>query len=90
MAARTPWVNPEPTWRLYDALASVAGVDRPLRCADPRVSCVVAGVGDGSLASVTNLSDQAVDADVLHDGAQPRRLSLGPYDVHTFLHPTYQ
>jgi endo-1,4-beta-mannosidase len=90
MAARTPWANPEPTWRLYDALASVAGVDRPLRCADPRVSCVVAGVGDGSLASVTNLSDQAVDADVLHDGAQPRRLSLGPYDVHTFLHPTYQ
>jgi endo-1,4-beta-mannosidase len=37
MAARTPRVNPESTWRLYDALAAVAGVTRPVTVADPRV-----------------------------------------------------
>jgi endo-1,4-beta-mannosidase len=85
MAARTPRVNPEPTWRLYDALADVAEVSRPLRCADPRVSCVVAGTGDGALASVTNLSGQPVEA-VVADRGDERAMALGPYDVHTFLH----
>jgi endo-1,4-beta-mannosidase len=86
MAARTPRVNPEPTWRLYDALAEIAGVERPLRCADPRVSCVVA-VGDGvALASVTNLSGDAVDAVVAGPEGQ-RTLALEPYDVQTFTHP---
>jgi endo-1,4-beta-mannosidase len=86
MAARTPRVNPEPTWRLYDALADIAGVERPLRCADPRISCIVA-TGDGvALASVANLSDEAVDAVVeLRDGS--RRFALGPYGVQTFTHP---
>jgi endo-1,4-beta-mannosidase len=36
-AARTPRVNPEETWRLYSALADVAGVSRPVRVDDPRV-----------------------------------------------------
>ena len=79
MAARTPWVNPEPSWRLYEALAELAGIARPLRCADPRVSCVVAG----ELASVTNLSDQPIDA-VVTGGDRPRDMHLDPYDVHTF------
>lgn len=86
MAARTPRVNPEPTWRLYDALADIAAVDRHLRCADPRVSCVVAA-GDGAgLGSVTNLSGDSVDA-VIREGGRQRTLELGPYDVHTFTHP---
>jgi endo-1,4-beta-mannosidase len=86
MAARTPRVNPEPTWRLYDALAGIAGVERPLRCADPRVSCIVAA-GDGvSLASVTNLSDEPVDA-VVERAQGQRALRLGPYDVQTFTYP---
>ncbi|MGH2908087.1 MAG: beta-mannosidase, partial [Solirubrobacteraceae bacterium] len=86
MAARTPRVNPEPTWRLYDALADLAGVERPLRCADPRVSCAVAA-GDGvSLASVTNLGADPVDA-VLDGAGGERTLALGPYDVHTFTQP---
>ncbi len=86
MAARTPRVNPEPTWRLYDALADLAGVERPLRCADPRVSCAVAE-GDGvSLASVTNLGAEPVDA-VLDGAGGERTLALGPYDVHTFTQP---
>ena len=38
MAAATPRVNPEDTGRLYGALAVAAGVRRPVRVADPRVS----------------------------------------------------
>ncbi|MCE7000456.1 cellulase family glycosylhydrolase [Saccharothrix sp. S26] len=37
MAARTPRVNPEPTWRLYAALAVVAGVPPRVRVDDPLV-----------------------------------------------------
>lgn len=32
---RDPFVNPEPTWRIYDALASQAGVARAVRVAGP-------------------------------------------------------
>jgi endo-1,4-beta-mannosidase len=37
MAAVTPRVNPEPTYRIYDALAEIAGVRRPVTVEDPRV-----------------------------------------------------
>ncbi|WP_017573903.1 glycoside hydrolase 5 family protein [Nocardiopsis halotolerans] len=37
MAALTRAANPEPTWRLYDALAAEAGVRPGVRVADPRV-----------------------------------------------------
>lgn len=37
MAAQTLGVNPEPTWRLYAALAEVAGVTPEVRVHDPRV-----------------------------------------------------
>ena len=37
MAAQTLGVNPEPTWRLYSALAEVAGVQPDVRVNDPRV-----------------------------------------------------
>jgi len=37
MAAQTMGVNPEPTWRLYAALAEVAGVTPEVRVLDPRV-----------------------------------------------------
>lgn len=37
MAARTPGVNPEDTYRIYSALAEAAGVERPVRVDDPRV-----------------------------------------------------
>lgn len=38
MAAQTPAVNPEPTWRLYAALAELAGVAPEVSVADPRVT----------------------------------------------------
>jgi endo-1,4-beta-mannosidase len=37
MAAVTSRVNPEPTYRLYDALAELSGVTRPVTVEDPRV-----------------------------------------------------
>lgn len=37
MAAALPHVNPEPTYRIYDALAAMAGVSRPVTVADPFV-----------------------------------------------------
>jgi endo-1,4-beta-mannosidase len=87
MAARTPRVNPEPTWRIYDALSDLAGVPRPLRCADPRVSCItLEGVEGPGLASVTNLSPEPLEATLIERGTE-RALQLAPYDVHTFTHP---
>lgn len=93
MAARTPWANPEPTWELYDALADMAGIDRPLRCDDARVSCATLRFADRELAIVTNLSSEAVSAnprspgdtaweDVL-TGAEwgTAAMALGPYEA---------
>jgi hypothetical protein len=37
MAAALPHVNPEPTYRIYDGLAAMAGVSRPVTVADPLV-----------------------------------------------------
>ena len=39
MAAALPAVNPEPTYRIYDALAVIAGIERDVVVDDPRV-CV--------------------------------------------------
>ncbi|CAM5465576.1 beta-mannosidase [Leifsonia shinshuensis] len=47
-AARTPFINPEPTWRLYEALAEEAGVDRELRVDDPRVLAATMVRDDGT------------------------------------------
>ena len=68
MAACSPGVNPEPTWALYDALADVAGVGRPLRCNEARVSCATLPCTGGDLAVVTNLSADAVSADLQGSG----------------------
>ncbi|NAZ74753.1 beta-mannosidase [Kineococcus sp. T13] len=48
MAACSPRVNPEPTWRIYDALASVAGARRQVTVADPLVWCDVLEREDGT------------------------------------------
>ena len=47
MAAHLARVNPESTWRLYDALAEVAGARRSVRVHDPRVFCDVLVREDG-------------------------------------------
>jgi hypothetical protein len=48
MAALTPSVNPEATSRLYDALATYAGVSRPVLVSHPRVAADVIVRSDGS------------------------------------------
>lgn len=86
-AANTPVVNPEPTWRLYDALADLAGVRRPLRCADPRVSCVVVTRGHHALACIFNLSSEPLTARVSGDFGGDfgsRDVELGPLGVQTY------
>lgn len=46
-AAETPFCNPEPTWRLYQALADEAGIERPVTVADPRVAAAELQHEDG-------------------------------------------
>lgn len=47
MAAALPRVNPEPTYRIYDALAAIAGVSRAVTVADPLVHVGEMGHADG-------------------------------------------
>lgn len=61
-AARVPRVNPEDTWRLYDALADEAGVERPVRFDDPRVLVDGLSHRDGrEFAWLINASGETID-----------------------------
>jgi endo-1,4-beta-mannosidase len=85
MAAVTPRVNPEPTHRLYDALASFAGVRRPVTVEDPRVSADVLDRADGTRFAVlvsqaeTELRVKPVVAGNGPDGFE--EVVLEPYGV---------
>jgi hypothetical protein len=85
MAARTPWANPESTWRIYSALATAAGVSRPMRVDDPRVLAGRIRTGGRELLLLVNWSSDALalepgtDADT--PGAWPLRLE--PHGVAT-------
>ena len=89
MAAQRPGANPEPTWRLYSALATAAGVSRPLRVEDPRVMVGGLSVGERDAFVALNLSPGTVTADLetdgrsvlSADGATVSRLVLAPYEV---------
>ncbi len=52
MAALTPRVNPDATVALYGALATHAGVRRPVAVDDPRVACDVLVHDDGTRFAV--------------------------------------
>jgi hypothetical protein len=52
MAALTPRINPDATVTLYQALATEAGVRRPVTVADPRVSCDALVRDDGARFAV--------------------------------------
>ena len=60
MAARTPWANPENTWRIYSALARLAGVERRIHVDDPRVLAGVLRGGTRDTAVLVNCSSSAV------------------------------
>jgi hypothetical protein len=86
MAARTPWANPESTWRIYSALATEAGVSRPVLVDDPRV--LVGRIRSGSSETVVfvNCSSDAVSLEPTEsDGVKPAEpvwpLTLEAYGV---------
>jgi endo-1,4-beta-mannosidase len=89
MAGARPWANPEPTWRLYSALATAAGVSRPLRIEDPRVVIGALSVGERDAFVALNISPDSVTGDLVTDGRSilsadgtaVTRLALAPYEV---------
>ncbi|MFE2496912.1 cellulase family glycosylhydrolase [Streptomyces scopuliridis] len=91
MAARTARVNPERTHRLYEALAEVAGVRRPVTVGTPLVGADVLVHEDGRrFAWLVSQSERELtvrpetgDA-ALHDlvsGERLERVEIGPYGV---------
>jgi len=61
LAAASARVNPEPTWRIYDALATVAGLSRPVTVEDPRVMAAELRHRDGrSFVWLVSQSDTEV------------------------------
>ena len=93
MAARTPRVNPESTWRLYAALAAAAGVQLPLAASDPRVMTGRLRTGAGEVAVLVNTSAQQVEVALVTTGTalygrgdtapgEPlQQLVLAPFEV---------
>ncbi len=93
MAARAARVNPESTWRLYSALATSAGIDRPLSVRDPRVITGGLRTPAGELAVLVNASPDQVEVSIAtagsasyrRRGAEPgealSRLKLAPFEV---------
>jgi len=85
MAARTPRVNPEDTWRLYSALADATGLHRPVRVDDPRVLVGRIRTGRGERVILVNCSFDTIGAELLaqpgHEPCSPRVLTLAPSGV---------
>ena len=92
MAASRPQANPEPTWRLYSALADAAGVDRPVRTDDPRTIVGPIIVGGSNAFMVLNISPEDHDAKLLSpstalylapskEGKAIGTLHLAPYEA---------
>jgi hypothetical protein len=91
LAAMTPDVNPEPTYRLYAALAAEAGVRVPVRSHDPKIFTDTLVRDDGRRFAWFVSQDDAPRSVVPHlagaslvelDGSGPvARITLGPYGV---------
>ncbi len=92
MAASRPAANPEPTWRLYSALADLAGVARPVRADDPRIIVGALKVGGKDAYLALNVSPGTVEANLLApnksislasspSGERVSTLHLAPYEV---------
>ncbi len=90
MAAALPRVNPEPTHRIYDALAGLAGVSRPVTVADPLVHVGELRHADGrrfvwlvsqspSALTVTPVAEGKLTE--LGSGTPIDEITLAPYGV---------
>jgi endo-1,4-beta-mannosidase len=90
LAAASARVNPEPTWRVYDALAEIAGLSRPVTVEDPRVFAAELRHRDGrNLVWLVSQADTEVTvkptvqghlAD-LHTGRPASEVTLDAYGV---------
>jgi hypothetical protein len=90
LAAGSARVNPEPTWRVYDALADAAGLSRPVTVEDPRVLAAELRHRDGrNFVWLVSQSDTEVTvkptvqgrlAD-LHTGQPVEEVTLDAYEV---------
>ena len=90
LAAASARVNPEPTWRVYDALAELAGLSRPVTVEDPRVFAAELRHRDGrNFVWLVSQSDTEVTvkptvqghlAD-LHTGQPADEVTLDAYGV---------
>ena len=79
-AARRGRVNPEDTWRLYDALAVEAGVVRPAHVDDPLVMVDSLRTADGAQYDVVlSQHDEPVEVSIDHaDGTRGDPVRLEP------------
>jgi hypothetical protein len=81
MAARTPRVNPEDTWRLYEALAASAGVVRPVSVADPRIVAGAVRHGRSSTFILVNCSAEPIVAEPVVPAAGGEGRALAPLAI---------
>jgi endo-1,4-beta-mannosidase len=87
LASGTPQVNPEPTREIYDALAEVAGVVRPVRVDNPKVAAdlLVHEDGTGYAWLVSQAAEQIEVELVVAAGsgtpADGQTVSLPPFGV---------
>jgi endo-1,4-beta-mannosidase len=88
MASALPHVNPEPTYRIYDALAAMAGVTRPVTVADPLVHAALLRHRDGRrfVWLVSQAAEELAVKPVLSGGRLTDLVTGEPVDEVT-LHP---
>lgn len=83
LAARMPNVNPEDTWRLYSALATAAGVARPVRVDNPRVLVGRLRTGDSERALFVNCAADAIEVEPIVSGLE-LATGAGPLTLEPF------
>jgi hypothetical protein len=89
-AAVRPEANPEPTWRIYDALADEAGIPRPVRVDDPRVMAAELVRDDGTrfvwlVSQSAEPVEVAVSSLTHRDGSATDSVKLPPYGVEVLV-----
>jgi hypothetical protein len=89
MTALTPEVNPSAVSTLYDALATFAGVRRPVTVDDPRVAADVLVHADGSQFAwlVSHAAEPVTVKPQLAGGSRLRELAGGPANGTIILPP---
>jgi len=88
MAALTMSVNPEPTWRIYAALADAAGVTPDVRVHDPRVIVGEMVHDDGrQFVWLTNASDAKLACEPIVKKGSLRELGGGKVRPSVELEP---